>query len=96
MNITPQDIRHLENLSRIRTAPEEEAALTRQLEEIFTYFSAMDALELPPETDAAEGTANRMREDIPLPCMSRAELLANAPEQRDGCFLVPNVMEQEG
>lgn len=95
MNITPQDIRHLEGLSRIQIEPAEEAALIFKAEEILTYFAAIDSLELAAETDkTAQETSNRLREDIPSPCMGREKLLQNAPEQRDGFFVVPNVMEQ--
>lgn len=95
MNITPQDIRHLEELSRLQIDPAEEAALILQAEEILTYFTAIDSLELPAEIEkTAQETSNRLREDIPSPCIDREKLLQNAPEQRDGFFVVPNVMEQ--
>lgn len=96
MNITPQEIRHLEELSRIQIDPAEEAVLLDQIEEILTYFSDLDALKLPAETEILiQESCNHMRRDIPIPCMDRETLLYNAPKKENGCFLVPNIMEQE-
>ncbi len=96
MNITPQEIRHLEELSRIQIDPAEETVLLCQIEEILTYFSDLDTLELPAETETLiQENCNHMRRDSPTPCMDRETLLYNAPKKENGCFLVPNIMEQE-
>ena len=46
-----------------------------------------------PPTSHAVPMTNILREDEVRPSLTRQEVLANAPLSRDGCFVVPMILE---
>jgi len=82
------DIRHIARLARLRLDDGEAERLSAQMEQIVEMVSSIPAL----DEDAADlDPANPMalREDEIAPPMPRGEILANAPQQEAGCFVVP-------
>ncbi len=49
-----------------------------------------------PPTSHAVPMTNVFRPDVVKPCLPRDEVLAGAPEARDGKFVVPRILEEEG
>lgn len=94
--ITPSDVAHVAALARLALAPDETEAMTRQLEQILEYVTALDAL----DTEGVEPTVHGF--EIPTPSRpDRAEApmdpelaVANAPERQGSAFLVPKVLEE--
>jgi aspartyl-tRNA(Asn)/glutamyl-tRNA(Gln) amidotransferase subunit C len=68
--------------------------MTTQLNEIVDYFQQLQELDtvgiLPTSHSAA--VENVMRDDEPRPSFARGEMLANAPESREGCYVVPRIV----
>jgi len=97
MKITPELIRHLEDLARIALNDEERAAMQKDLEKILGYFEKLGELDLTdtPELVRPVPIENRMREDRPIPGLRAEEALQNAPEREDGYFKVPRAIEGE-
>ena len=86
MELSPELLRKLETLAKIRLSPEEEALLLQDLKRILDFVDALPRVE--------EGEAlGRLREDEPRPSLPQAETLALAPEAEDGFFRVPPVLE---
>ena len=95
MNITPEMVDYISDLSRLRLPREEKEAMAEQLEQILAYMDTLNAL----DTRGAESMShvfpvkNVLREDEVAPSGDRSELLKNAPASDGGAFLVPRAVE---
>jgi aspartyl-tRNA(Asn)/glutamyl-tRNA(Gln) amidotransferase subunit C len=91
------DIEHVARLARLALTEEEKAQLRDQLGLILAHaarVSEVAADDIEP-TAYAIPRANVYREDIPEPSLPQAEALSNAPEQEDGRFKVPRIIEAD-
>jgi aspartyl-tRNA(Asn)/glutamyl-tRNA(Gln) amidotransferase subunit C len=91
------DIEHVAKLARLALTDEEKERLREQLGLIIQYAAKVGevAAEDVPPTAYAIPRANVYREDVPEPSLPQAEALANAPDQQDGRFKVPRIVEIE-
>lgn len=95
MQITPDLIKYLEKLARITLTEDEEKKVGNELQDILTYIDMLNEL----DTDGVEAMShcfpvtNVMREDEVQPSMLADEIVANAPESQDGCFVVPKTVD---
>ncbi|MCL2106075.1 MAG: Asp-tRNA(Asn)/Glu-tRNA(Gln) amidotransferase subunit GatC [Oscillospiraceae bacterium] len=95
MTIDRDLVLYLESLGRIRLTEEERAACETDLRSIIGYFDQLGALDtegVEPLSHAFPVT-NVMREDVILRSMDPGDILANAPREKDGYFMVHRVME---
>ena len=98
MKITAEEVQHVAKLARLAIHEEDLALFAQQLDAILSYVDILNRL----DTDSVEPTfqvfahSNAMREDVIEPSLTQQEALANAPEQKDGGYLVPRVMEGGG
>ncbi len=82
-------------LARLGLDPEEEEFYAAQLSGILAHIDRLREV----DTDAIPPTAqvvpleNRLRVDEPQPRLSPEQALANAPEARDGYFVVKAIQE---
>ena len=89
MALTPEDVRKIAALARLRFTPEEEAKLTGQLAKIVDYIDQLQAYEPAEPEGGSPGV--REAEDRPHECLPRSRFLANAPAAMDAFLLVPEV-----
>ena len=95
MQITPDLIKYLETLARITLNEEEEKKVGSEIQDILTYIDMLNEL----DTDDVEAMShcfpvtNVMRDDVVEESMTPDEVVANAPESQDGCFVVPKTVE---
>jgi aspartyl-tRNA(Asn)/glutamyl-tRNA(Gln) amidotransferase subunit C len=91
------DIDHVARLARLALSDEEKAMLAEQLPVILEHAARVGevAAEDVPPTAYAIPRANVYRDDVPEPSLPQAEALANAPEQEDGRFKVPRIVEAD-
>ena len=95
MQITPDLIKYLETLARITLNEDEEKRVGSELQDILTYIDMLNEL----DTDGVEAMShcfpvtNVMREDEVASSMTPDEIVANAPESQDGCFVVPKTVD---
>ncbi|QWU15475.1 aspartyl/glutamyl-tRNA(Asn/Gln) amidotransferase subunit C [Paenibacillus sophorae] len=95
MSITVKDVQHVARLARLHLSPEEEAMFTEQMNSILQYaekLSGLDTEGVQPTTHVLH-VSNVMREDVVKESLSLEEALLNAPEEEDGQFKVPAVLE---
>jgi aspartyl-tRNA(Asn)/glutamyl-tRNA(Gln) amidotransferase subunit C len=95
MSLTLADVHRIAHLARIEITDEQAEAGAAQLNDILAMIeqiARVDTTGVAPMTHPLDG-AQRLREDVVEPAPDRAELMANAPAQRDGLFLVPRVIE---
>lgn len=92
MALTPEEVRKIAHLARLRLTPAEEASFARQLGAVVDYIDQLRKFPSGEETPRAEAASGlREAEDRPEPCLDRELFLANAPAARDGFLVVPEV-----
>ncbi len=95
MKITRKDVENVALLSRLEMREDDVEKFTGQLNAILDYIDVLNKV----DTSGVEPTAhvlplkNVMRADEAKPSLPRELALANAPEQEDGYFKVPKILE---
>ena len=95
MKLSKAEVEHVAWLARLELSDEEKERLTGHLNEIMVHFEKLqqlDTTEVEP-TSHSIPVQNVFRDDKIGPCLSVEEALSNAPEVRDGYFVVPQVVE---
>ncbi|HEX9029321.1 MAG TPA: Asp-tRNA(Asn)/Glu-tRNA(Gln) amidotransferase subunit GatC [Anaerolineales bacterium] len=95
MALTLEEVEHIAGLARLKLTDEEKARYREQLSAILDYAASLQSLDtggIPP-TSSVLPRRTVLRADEPLPCLSREELLSNAPETTENQFRVPPVLE---
>ena len=95
MEITPELIHKLGQLSRLALSPEEEAKLEGELRSIVGFFEKLGELDTEglPQMARPVELVNRLRADEARSSLSQEEALSVAIEQEAGSFKVPRVIE---
>jgi aspartyl-tRNA(Asn)/glutamyl-tRNA(Gln) amidotransferase subunit C len=95
MSLDLAQIRRVADLARIDVTDAEAERVLAQLNDIFQMIERMQAVDTEGLEPMAHplGGAQRLRDDVVVEDDQRAGNLANAPEQQDGLFLVPRVIE---
>ncbi|HJS71436.1 MAG TPA: Asp-tRNA(Asn)/Glu-tRNA(Gln) amidotransferase subunit GatC [Acidimicrobiia bacterium] len=90
------DIVHVARLARLALSDEELEAYKTQLGAILDHAAKVQSLEGDPAVEASHPLdfENVYREDEVRPSLDRDEVLAEAPESRDGYFVAPPAMEE--
>lgn len=94
MKITPKDVEHVALLSRLELSEPDKANYTETLNAILDYMEVLNRV----DTANVQPTAhvlplkNVFREDKLHPTLEKELVLANAPEEEDGCFKVPRII----
>ncbi|MBB6672653.1 Asp-tRNA(Asn)/Glu-tRNA(Gln) amidotransferase subunit GatC [Cohnella nanjingensis] len=95
MSITVKDVEHVANLARLTLSEAEKEQFAGQLNAILKYAEKLNGL----DTTGIEPTshvlplANVMRDDEPRESLPLEKALRNAPDEEDGQFKVPAVLE---
>jgi aspartyl-tRNA(Asn)/glutamyl-tRNA(Gln) amidotransferase subunit C len=95
MSLDEATVARIARLARIEVEPAELAPLASELSGILGWIEQLgevDTTDVPPMTSV---TPMRLayREDVVADGNRREEILANAPAQQDGYFVVPKVVE---
>jgi aspartyl-tRNA(Asn)/glutamyl-tRNA(Gln) amidotransferase subunit C len=95
MTVSIADVDHVAKLARLALSEQEKERLTEQLNAILKYVEKLNEL----NTEQVEPTShvlplkNIVRSDIVKPSSPLEEVLKNAPEQEEGHFRIPAVLE---
>ncbi len=82
------------NLSKLELKEEEVECFQKQMADILNFVSQLEELDTEGvKPYIQEFTETPMREDVPKDSLPREKALMNAPEQEDGFFVVPRVVE---
>ncbi len=84
-------------LARIELTPDEIGRLAEELAVIADAVARVSEVATPdvPATSHPIPMANVMRDDVPIPTLPVADILAVAPETADGHFVVPQILGEE-
>ena len=95
MTIDRNLVEYLEKLGRIRLTEEEKVAAEKDLQDILTYIDTLIELDTDGIEPASHSfpVANVMRDDIVTNKADTENILKNAPDSKDGCFVVPKTVE---
>ena len=95
MTIDRNLVEYLEKLGRIRLTEEEKVAAEKDLQDILTYIDKLNELDTDGIEPASHSfpVANVMRDDIVTNKADTENILRNAPDSKDGCFVVPKTVE---
>ncbi len=89
------DIQKVARLARLELSKQEKEVLGNQLEQVLSYMEQLNRL----DTTGIEATShaipvyNAFREDETRPSLPREEVLGIAPDQEEGHFKVPRIIE---
>ncbi|WP_018754062.1 Asp-tRNA(Asn)/Glu-tRNA(Gln) amidotransferase subunit GatC [Paenibacillus sanguinis] len=95
MSIQTKDVEHVAKLARLHLTEAERDMFTEQLNAILKYADKLNEL----DTDAIAPTthvlhlSNVMREDEVQDSLPQEKVFRNAPDEEDGQFKVPAVLE---
>ena len=89
------DIAHVARLSRMALGEDELEMYREQLGVILDHAARVQAVDTSNVKPKAHplGFVNALREDKTEPSLDREEVLGQAPEARDGYFVVPPALE---
>ncbi len=94
MALTREDVKKVALLSRLELTEDEIDTQIGPLNDLLKQFEALQQLDVTgvEPTSHSIPVVNVLREDVVKPSLTRDEVLANAPESREGCFVVPRVI----
>lgn len=89
------DIHYVADLARVRLTPEEEQHLGAQLGKILDYIEQLRSVDVSGVDPTAHAfpLANVSRPDVAQPGLDHEDALRNAPQPRNGLFIVPRIVE---
>lgn len=89
------DIDKVARLARIKLSEEEKKIFSKQLEQVLAHMEQLNRLDTTgvEPTSHAIPITNVFREDEVRPSVSREEILRISPEQEEGHFKVPRIIE---
>ena len=93
--LTIDQVARVAFLARLELSETETLRLTTELNGILGQFERLQELDTKgiPPTSHSLPLQNVFRDDEIRPSLSREAATANAPEKRDGNFIVPQIME---
>ena len=91
MKISQEEIKKIALLSRLEVKEDKMASVEKELSDILTYVAELNELELMAH---AVPLHNVFREDETKPSLDHDLALSNAPEEEDGYFKVPRVVQE--
>ncbi len=95
--LTLDEVARVGFLARLELSDAEKQRLTTDLNTILDQFARLQELDTTgvPPTSHSLPLQNVFREDQVRPSLPRDAATANAPEKRDGNFIVPQIMDAE-
>jgi aspartyl-tRNA(Asn)/glutamyl-tRNA(Gln) amidotransferase subunit C len=95
MSIDIETARKVAKLARIRVEPEHLPALARELSGILTFMEQLNEVDVQGVEPMVSVSPMRLkrRPDVVTDGNIQAQILANAPDAREGFFAVPKVVE---
>jgi aspartyl-tRNA(Asn)/glutamyl-tRNA(Gln) amidotransferase subunit C len=96
MALTIAEVEHVAHLARLRLSAEELEKMRTELSAILNHIDLLKEVDVSDIAPTAQVTdlLNIMRDDVVRPSLPREDVLANAPDHRDGMFRVKAIFEE--
>ena len=95
-SLTIADVERIAALAQLELTDEEKHLFTKQLADILAYAEQVQAIDTSgvPATAHVNSAQRTERDDVPRPCLSIEDAIANAPDgaPEAGLFRVPRVI----
>ena len=95
--ISRTEVAHLARLARLAVTDEELDVFSGQLDVILTSIARIGEVaagDIPPTSHSVPLT-NVLRDDVEVPCLTREDALAGAPDTAEDRFRVPRILDEE-
>lgn len=95
VHVTEKDVRAIAEYARIGLPEEDVPQMTKDLNDIIESLKPITEYDLEgvePTFHPIGDISNIMRPDTPTKSFTQAEALANAPEAKDGYFVIPSIL----
>lgn len=96
--ITPQEIEHLANLSRIKLSDEEKASFAKEFDSILSYVDQLKKANVSLDSEGRVGAVKnvtRPDEAITISKEDRERLLNEAPDREGDFIAVKKIISQD-
>ncbi len=95
MKIEKKEVAYVAHLARLEFQTEEMGKFTAQMNDILLYMEKLNEVDTTgiAPLNSAVAITNAFREDIVRDSLNYDLAVANAPEVRENCFIVPKVVE---
>jgi len=93
MALTQAEVQKIGLIARLELTDDEVEGLQKELNTMLTYVEQMKELNLDgvePTTHSTNLT-DSLRDDVLVPSLPRESVLLNAPQAKEGAFLVPRI-----
>jgi len=97
MAVSPEEVRHVAWLARLRLTAHEERLFSEQLSNILAHVAKLQELDvegIEPTFHVLKTLSNVYRPDEVRSWPELREVVQAAPQQRDGLFAVPRVLPE--
>jgi aspartyl-tRNA(Asn)/glutamyl-tRNA(Gln) amidotransferase subunit C len=94
MKITKEEVLYVARLARLDLEADAINTFAGQIDEILGYIDKLNMVDTEGvgPTSHAISLTNAFRDDAERQHLERERALANAPEEEEGCFVVPKVV----
>ena len=95
--ISRAEVAHLARLARLAVTDDELDVFSGQLDVILSSIARIQqvaAADIPP-TSHSVPLVNVLRDDVVVPCLTREDALAGAPDIAEDRFRVPRILDEE-
>jgi len=95
LRLSREEVKHIALLARLGIDEADLEKFSEQLSNILENFEILQRVDTTgvPPTSHPVALKNVIRDDKVAPSFAPGEILANAPEEEDGCFRVRAVLE---
>ncbi len=95
MALTSDEVRKVARLARLELEDSEIEIQAVHLNQLLAQFEVLGNIQVGGIDPTSHNIPmfNVLRDDVAKPSLTREAALANAPEARDGCFIVPRIVE---
>jgi aspartyl-tRNA(Asn)/glutamyl-tRNA(Gln) amidotransferase subunit C len=89
------DVTYVAHLARMHLTDAEKEKISAQLKDILAYVAKLNEVDVSAVEPTAHATplSNVLRKDEVRPSIDPAKVLANAPDEARGLFIVPKIVE---
>ena len=92
MKLSKEQMDYLEQMTMLRVPEEKRLEMMEQIGQLVEYIESIKFTDSEEEEDIAVVAEENLRDDEEIAEYTKEEILANAPEKKEGTFVVPKTI----
>lgn len=92
MKLSKEQMDYLEQMTMLRVPEEKRSEMMEQIGQLVEYIESIKFTDSEEEEDIAVVAEENLRDDEEIAEYTKEEILANAPEKKEGTFVVPKTI----